>query len=234
MAKLVLSSRGSILFQSFLDKERLSVGREAHNQVVIDDPAVSKEHAVIIPIGNDHILEDLQSANGTFVNGTRVSRHILQHGDVIEFGAFYLRYLNPRASAERDLERTMLITGLQGRVEPARHESGRLPEEARVPSARLASIRFPKGRVRMIAGSRAGGTIELGRVVATFGRRGDQVAVITRRPHGYFIAHVEGRRHPRVNRQSIGKETRALHHGDVIEVADEKLEFLLAAADTHH
>jgi hypothetical protein len=232
MAKLVLSSGGSILFQCFLDKERLNVGSEAHNQVVIDDPAVSEEHAVIIPVGNDHILEDLQSANGTFVNGTRVSRHILQHGDVIELGAFYLRYLNPRASAERDLERTMLIAGLQGRVEPARHESGSLPEEARVPSARLVSIRFPKGSVRVIAGSRAGGTIELDRVVATFGRPGDQVAVITRRPHGYFITHVEGRRYPRVNRQSIDKEARALHHGDVIEVADEKLEFSLAAADT--
>ena len=228
MAKLVLSSGGSVLFQCFLDEERVSVGREASNQVVIDDPALSGEHAVIIPVGNDHILEDLQSVNGTFVNGVRVSRHILQHGDVIELGAFYLRYLNPRASAERDFERTMLIAGLQESAEAARNEAGPFPEEARVPAARLASVRFPKGRVRVIAGSRTGGTIELDRVVATFGRPGDQVAVITRRPHGFFITHVEGRRYPRVNRQSIGKEARALQHGDVIEVADEKLEFSLA------
>jgi pSer/pThr/pTyr-binding forkhead associated (FHA) protein len=227
MAKLVLSSGGSILYQCFLDKERLNIGRAADNQVVIDDPAVSEEHAAIIPVGNDHILEDLQSANGTVVNGTQVSRHILQHGDVIQFGAFYLRYLNPRASSDRDLERTVLIAGLQGRVEPVRHESAPRPEEARMPSARLANIRFPKGRVRVIAGSRAGGTIELDRVIATFGKPGDQLAVITRRPHGYFITHVEGRRYPRVNRESVGKEARALHHGDVIEVADEKLEFLL-------
>lgn len=227
MAKLVLSSGGSILYQCFLDKERLSIGREAHNQVVVDDPAVSGEHAVIIPVGNDHILEDRQSASGTFVNGARVSRHILQHGDVIQFGAFYLRYLNPRASAEMDLERTMLIAGLQGRVEAARHASGPLLEEARLRSARPASMRFPKGRVSVIAGSRAGSTIELDRVVATFGRTGDELAVIARRPHGYFIAHVEGRRYARVNGEPVGKGARLLRRGDVIEVADEKLEFLL-------
>jgi len=72
--------------------------------------------------------------------------------------------------------------------------------------------------------------------VATFGRPGNALAVVTRRPHGYFITHVEGRRYPRVNRRSIGKEARLLHHGDVIEVADEKLEFLLDSrevADGH-
>ena len=78
-----------------------------------------------------------------------------------------------------------------------------------------------------MAGSRAGSVIELDRVVATFGKSGNQLAVVTRRPHGYFITHVEGRRFPRVNRRSVGKEARMLHNGDVIEVADEKLEFLL-------
>jgi pSer/pThr/pTyr-binding forkhead associated (FHA) protein len=221
MAKLVLSSGGSILFQCFLDQERLNVGRAAHNQIVIDDAAVSEEHAVIVPVGNDHILEDLQTVNGTLVNGTRVARRILQHGDVMQFGAFYLRYLNPRASSERDLERTMLIAGLEGLVEDT-------PPEFFAPSARRARTHFPKGRVRVIAGSRTGSTLELDRVVATFGVPGDQLAVITRRPHGYFITHVEGRRYPRVNNETLGKEeARPLQGGDVIELADEKLEFLL-------
>jgi pSer/pThr/pTyr-binding forkhead associated (FHA) protein len=227
MAKLVLSSGGSILHQCFVDKKRLYVGRQPHNQVVIDDPAVSEKHAVIVPVGNDHILEDLQGGNGTLVNGSRVVRHILQHGDVMQFGAFYLRYMNPRVSANLDLERTMVITGLQGRVDAAQHEPDQPAEAVRVPSARLASIRFPKGRVRVIAGNRAGDTIALDRVVATFGRPGEALAVVTRRPHGYFITHVEGRRYPRVNSRSIRKEARLLHDGDVIEVADEKLELLL-------
>ena len=227
MSKLVLSRDGSILFQCFLEQERVKIGKEPYNQVVIDDPAVGAEHAVIIPIGNDHILEDLNSVNGTIVNGTRVQRHILQHGDVVEFGAFYLRYLNPRASAERDLERTMLIAGLQGRVDAAPDESGPPADEVRMPSARLSGIRFPDGSIRVIAGNRTGDTIRLDRVVATFGTPGGPLAVIARRPHGYFIAHVEGRRFPRVNGQSIGKEARLLRHGDVIEVADQKLDFVL-------
>ena len=227
MAKLVLSSGGAIVHQCFLDQERLNVGRQPDNQVVIDDPAVSERHAAIIPIGNDHILEDLQSVSGTFVNGTRVSRHILQHGDVIKLGAFYLRYLNPRASADRDLERTMLITGLQARLNAVRQGPGPASEEARVPSARHARVHFPKGRIRTMAGQRTGELIPLDRVVATFGTRGNQLAVITRRPHGYFITHVEGRRYPRVNGQPIGKDAHALRNGDVIDVADERLQFFL-------
>ena len=226
MAKLVLSSDGAILFQCFIDKERLSVGKASHNQVVINDPAVSEQHAVVIPVGNDHILQSLQSVNGTLVNGSRVVRHILQHGDVMQFGAFYLRYLNPKAE-DSDLDRTMLIAGLQRRVDTARLESGPPSKQVRVPTARPANIRFPKGRVRLLAGSRAGEVITLDQVVATFGRTGKELAVVTRRPHGYFITHVEGRHSARVNRQSIGKEARLLQHGDVIEVADEKMEFLL-------
>jgi pSer/pThr/pTyr-binding forkhead associated (FHA) protein len=227
MAKLVLSSGGSIVYQCFLDKERVNIGKAPHNQVVIDDPAVGEEHAVIIPVGNDHILQSLQSINGTLVNGSRVVRQILQHGDVMQFGVFYLRYLSPRVSADRDLDRTILITGLQRRVDSAQFGSSPPARVVKVPSPRLAGIRFPKGRVRVIAGSGAGDTITLDRVVATFGKPGKELAVVTRRPQGYFITHVEGRRHPRVNRRSIGKEARVLRHGDVIEVADEKLEFLL-------
>ena len=121
----------------------------------------------------------------------------------------------------------MLITGLERFAVAEPSQSGPPPGELRIPSARMAGIRFPTGRVRVIAGSRAGDTIELDRVVATFGAPGHQLAVITRRPHGYFITHVEGRHSPRVNRRSVGKQARALHHGDVIEVADQKLEFLL-------
>jgi FHA domain len=230
VAKLVLSSGGSVLYQCVLDKDRVGIGRDPHNQVVVDDAAVNGEHAAIFQVGNDHILEDLKSTKGTFVNGVRVLRHILQHGDVIEFGTLYLRYLNPRASAEIDLERTMLVAGLYASGDDAGHERGSVAGELRVPSARTGRVHFPKGQVRAVAGSLAGKVIELDRVVALFGKPGDQLAVVTRRPHGYFITHVEGRRFPRVNHQSLGKGSRMLNSGDVIEVADEKLEFFLDKA----
>jgi pSer/pThr/pTyr-binding forkhead associated (FHA) protein len=226
MAKLVLSKGGSVLYQCFLDKDRVSVGRDAHNQVVVDDPAVAGEHAEIVSIGNDHILE-VRTASGTFVNGRRVDRHILQHGDVVELGSFYLRYLNPRVASAIDLERTMLIDGLYGAADEAGKESRPPAGVARVPSARPGKIRFPKGRIKVLAGKRAGSIVELDRVVATLGKRGDRLAVLTRRPQGYFITHVEGRRYPRVNGQSVGKEARMLQNGDIIEFADEKMQFLM-------
>src|ERR1700682_6213363 len=227
MAKLALDKGGSILYQFFLDKDRVGVGRDVHNQVVVDDPAVAGEQAEIISIGNDHILEDMRTANGTFVNGRRVDRHILQHGDVVELGSFYLRYLNPRVASAIDLERTMLIDGLYGSADEAGKESGPPPAGTRVASARPGKIRFPKGRIKILAGKRAGSIVELDRVVATLGKRGDRLAALPRRPHGYFITHVEGRRYPRVNGQSVGKEARILQNGDIIEFADEKLQFVM-------
>ena len=220
MAKLVLSSGGSVVFQCFVDKDRLGVGRDPTNQIVINDPSVSRQHAAILPVGNDHILKDLASASGTFVNGTRMQQRILQHGDVVEFGAFNLRYLNPKA-ADIELDRTMLIEGIAGAQ--ARRPAG--GEALPVSRTRAKRLKVPNGRVHMISGPRAGMTIELDRVVATFGKPGRSSAVLVRRPQGYFLAHVEGRRAPRVNGQSVGKEVRPVGDGDVIEVADEKFKF---------
>ena len=173
MAKLVLSMQGAIVQQCFVDKDVVSIGREAGNALVIDDPEVDARHASVVPVGNDHILEDLQSVRGTLVNGTRVARHILQHGDVVQLGSFYLRYLNPRAAAELDLERTMLISGLPG----LRESPETSPAGPRMTSARRASVRFPNARVRATAGRRAGETIPLDRVIAIFGEPGEQVVV---------------------------------------------------------
>lgn len=225
MAKLVLSRAGSIVQQCFIDRGQVSVGRESHNDIVIDDPAVSREHAAIVPIGNDHILEDLKSANGTIVNGVRVSHRILQHGDVIELGAFHLRYQNPRSASEIDLERTMLITALPGTGGAAHDRTRPASEEPRLPTTHATRTRLPRARVRMLAGPRAGATIELDRIVATFGTPGKQLAVITRRPYGYFVTHVEGRRTGRLNGRPLGRVTRPLEWGDVLEVGGERLEF---------
>ena len=225
MAKLVLSSAGTIVHQCFLDQEQVGIGREASNAIIVDDPTVSREHAMIVQVGNDHVLTDLHSDHGTFVNGARVERHILQHGDIVELGAFNLRYLNPRASAESDMDRTMLITSL--RTSPDAQDDAPAPApDVHVPAGHSARTRFPKGRVRMQGGTRAGSVIELDRVVATFGKAGEQLAVVTRRPHGYFLTHVEGRRYPRVNRETIGSEARLLRSGDVIEVGDDRMAFM--------
>ncbi len=225
MAKLVLSTEGTVVFQCFLDNERVQIGRLPTSQVVIDDPQVGAAHAVIVPVGNDHILENMHNVTGTFVNGTRVERHILQHGDVVEFGTYNLRYLNPRASMETSLDRTMIITGLKPQTVLAPDDARPSPESLRVPTARPTRGHATHGRIVLRAGPRAGSTIELDRIVTLVGRPGTRLAVITRRPHGFFLTHVEGARTPKLNGRRIDRNARQLRDGDDIEVGGETMRF---------
>ena len=67
--------------------EEVMVGRDRTCQVVLSHPAVSRRHARITLSGNAYVLEDLKSANGTYVNNTRVERVKLKPGDIVRFGA---------------------------------------------------------------------------------------------------------------------------------------------------
>ena len=227
MAKLVLSKEGSVVDTRFLDKGRITIGRGAGNDVVIDDPAVRSLHAAIVAVTNDYILEDLAGEQGVEVNGVATQRRILQHGDVIGFGPYHVRYVDSKAASEIDLERTILISGVNP-LSGERPEGGQaVPDFLHVPKARATKVKFPSGRMRWLAGPHEGEVKALDRVIATVGIQDEQLAVVTRRPQGYFVTHVEGGEYPRVNGESIGADPRALRNGDVIEVASEKVSFEL-------
>lgn len=226
MAKLVLSLNGTVLDQRFIDQASISIGRGANNDIVINDPKLSREHARIVTVGEDQIVEDLASSNGTRVNGNPLLRQILQHRDVIELGNHRLLYLSSRVAADVELDRTLLIKAL-----PRHGAAAEGAPVAATPALRAARIKLPEGSVRVLASSGvrpAGEKIDLDRVVATFGTPGEQLVVITRRPPGFFLTHVEGPDYPRVNQQSIGTAPRALRDGDLIEGAGYRLEFRLA------
>ncbi|HVE51332.1 MAG TPA: FHA domain-containing protein [Casimicrobiaceae bacterium] len=227
MAKLVVTKAGSLVLQRFVERNRVTVGRERHNDIVIDDAAVSREHAAIVAIGNDHILEDLGSVNGTLVNGTPVPRRILQHGDIVSLGEFELRYLNTKVAADVELERTMYIPAI---LEPSAHDASSASSASELASRSTARSNFPRGSAWMMAGPRAGASLELDALVTLFGTPSSS-AVITRRPRGYYVTHVVGPDSPRVNDRPIGNEPLLLKHGDVVEVGEEKLEFTLDEAD---
>jgi len=229
VAKLVLSLNGIVINQFFVDKDLISIGRDPANDIVINDVLLSREHARIVSVGEDHILEDLKSSNGTLVNGNPLVRQILRHRDIIKLGEHHLCFLNTKQSAEVDLDRTMMIKALPRTSLPT--EEGAV---VAIPSARTARIALPEGRVKVVvAGSNrhvAGEEVNLERVVTTFGQPGRQLVVITRRPQGFFLTHVEGAKHPRVNGESIGTEARALQHGDEIDAAGCRLKFRLGPA----
>lgn len=111
MAKLILSMDNLVLKEIPLNKERTTLGRKASNDIQIDNLAISGEHAVIVTILNDSFLEDLNSTNGTFVNGQQIKKHFLQNNDVIELGKYRLKYVNeaPIQASQADFEKTMVL-----------------------------------------------------------------------------------------------------------------------------
>lgn len=227
MSKLVLSLNGTVLQQRFIDKECIGIGRDASNDIVIDDPLLSGKHVRIVSVGEDQIAEDMRSSNGTLVNGRPLVRKILQHRDVIELGAHHLCYLNSRVAGDIDFDRTMLITALPRYRAPV--EGAPI---AAASAVRPAKAWPPEASVKILAGAGQHGigeNVRLDRVVTTFGIPGDRLIVITRRPQGYFLTHVEGARFPRVNRQSTASAPRPLRDGDLIEAAGYQLEFRLVA-----
>lgn len=230
MAKLVLSMNGSVLGNYFLEKERFSFGRKPTCDIQINDQGVSKEHAVILTVGNDQILEDLGSTNGTLVNGEKVQRHILQNGDVIEVGRYKLRFVNAKALPDIDFDKTLMIPAFD-RTKLKQEGAVKDEEDTQsiataVANARNVKTIFPLGAVRGISGENTGQEIDLSRSITAFGKP-DNSAIITRRPAGYFITHVVGKKHPIVNGKAIGDDPFPLDNLDQIEVGADKLQFYL-------
>lgn len=231
-AKLILSLNNSVLGEFPLDKERIILGRKAENDIQVDNLAVSGQHAAIITILSDSFLEDLDSTNGTYVNGKLVKKHALKNGDVITIGKHELKYVNDEASDEDDeFEKTMIIRpGMAGHAAAAAKAEEQAPPAASASpgaAAPAGGASMPLGKIQVLSGPGAGKELELKKALITLGRPGIQVAVITRRPQGYFNTHVEGT-HPVVNGESIGPQARQLKDHDVVELAGVKMEFFVS------
>lgn len=233
MAKLILSMDNLVLKEIPLNKERTTIGRKAHNDIQIDNLAISGEHAVIVTILNDSFLEDLNSTNGTFVNGQQVKKHFLQNNDVIELGKYRLKYVNeaPIQAAQGDFEKTMVLRPDMMRKAAEQPQTAKPAESAAplmppvTPTPQAAPTAVPLGVIQVLNGSNAGKTLELIKSLTTLGKPGVQVAVIARRPHGYFLTHVEGAHFPSVNNVVIGTQAHELKDHDIIELAGVKMEF---------
>ena len=251
MAKLILSVDGTVLKEISLAKERTTLGRKPHNDIQVDNLAVSGEHAAIITILNDSFIEDLNSTNGTLVNGKPIKKHFLQNNDVIEIGKHKLKYFNdtPVQSAAADFERTMIIRKpsaaalmaappspppLPGGTPPPDTmtnlrpmAAGATPTEAPAapaPAPAVASV-VHEAAIQVLSGAAAGRSLDLVKNLTTVGKPGVQVAVITRRPNGFFITHVEGTSFPTINGATLGGQAQQLNDHDLIEIAGVKMEF---------
>jgi len=222
MPRLVLSLDGVVLREVNLTKDRTTIGRRSHNDLVIDNLAVSGEHAVMIMSGNEVYLEDLGSTNGTTVNGQPIKKHLLQHADMVEIGKYRIRFLvngGSEGGANVDIDTS----------QPLRREfygPGPPTIQIRPHGASLEDAQQQgTAMVKILSGANAGRELALVKALTTIGRPGHQVAVITRRPTGYFIAHVEGDLFPLVNGHNLGSAAHPLKDKDIIELAGVKMEF---------
>ena len=260
MAKLILSMDGLVLKELPLAKERTTIGRKPHNDIQIDNLAISGEHAVIVTILNDSFLEDLNSTNGTYVNGQPIKKHFLQNNDVVELGKYRLKYINetPVQAQSPDFEKTMVLrpdmmrkppaeaptappvvpvraptetqAGFRASVPAGTSMGGAIPPapvSAPAPAPAPAAAPSQIGAIQILNGANAGRELELTKTLTTLGKPGLQVAVITRRPQGYFITHVEGANFPVVNGSQLDAQAHPLNDHDVIEIAGVKMEFFL-------
>lgn len=237
MAKLVLSLNGAVQGEYELNQERLTIGRKPDNDIQIDNLAVSGKHCLIITILDDSFLEDLGSTNGTYVNGKLVKKHALKDGDVIAIGKHELKYVNENASADDDeFEKTMIIKPGSASAAVAAAQAAEKAGAAAAPAAAkagggpaAAASGMPLGRLTVLNGPIAGKELELTKALVTLGKPGTQVAVISRRPQGYFLTHIEsdgdGKRYPVVNGEAIGPKAYQLQNNDLIELAGIKMEF---------
>jgi len=259
MAKLILSMDNLVLKEIALTKERTTIGRKPHNDIQIDNLAVSGEHAVIVTILQDSFLEDLGSTNGTVVNGQPIKKHFLQNSDIIELGKYKLKYVNEAVTGQAkaaDFEKTMVL-----RPGPARSAA---PAPVAPPAAVVPPVAAPvaaaaaagaknfsdtvagqsatappvapfkaapapqkNAALQLLSGANAGKELDLTKPLTTLGKPGVQVAVITRRPQGFFITHVEGASFPVVNGKTLDAQAHSLNDHDVIELAGVKMEFFL-------
>jgi pSer/pThr/pTyr-binding forkhead associated (FHA) protein len=257
MAKLILSVDGQVLKEYTLSKERTLIGRKPHNDIQIDNLAVSGEHAAIITILNDSFIEDLGSTNGTMVNGKPIKKHFLQNNDVVEIGKHKLKYFNdaPQAATAADFEKTMIIRNpakaaptpvasdkslgdTHTNLKPIDTQTQKpnvsppppMPTAERSAPPAVSPALGPGGPLReaaiqVLSGAAAGRTLDLTKNLTTIGKPGLQVAVITKRPNGYFITHVEGATYPTLNGASLGGQAHQLGDHDLIEIAGVKMEF---------
>jgi hypothetical protein len=219
MPKMIVSIDGVVIKEVQLSKDRTTLGRRPYNDIVIDNLAVSGEHAVLLMNGNEVYLEDLNSTNGTYVNGKAVKKQLLQNADTVEIGKYKIKYVNEAPGA--NFEKTMIIK--QG---SAGMPAAPLQPPAAAPARPPEPVAAQHAAIKVLSGAAAGREVALVKVVTTIGKPGVAVAAITKRPHGFVVAHVEGTTRPSVNGTVIGAEPVALRHGDLLELAGTQMQFV--------
>lgn len=217
MAKIFVTLDDNLIKVVPLLKERMTLGRRPYNDIVVDNLAVSGEHAALQAIGNAYYIEDLNSTNGTFINGKKIKRQILHAGDSIEIGKYTIKYANdvvdPKTAASANGK-----DGDDTQDDLPSTEKLNLFEQTRFAEIYVA--------IKILSGTSTGKEMPLVKVVTTIGKPGEAVIAITKRPKSYVVAHVEGASRPTLNGVAFGIDAVPLKNGDLFELAGTAMQFI--------
>ena len=203
MARLIITHQGAVIKEYELTKEKITVGRKPSNDIVLDDPTVSGVHAAFLHMQYTYV-EDMNSTNGIKLNGKKVNKRQLNHGDLIQIGQHEFKFIDDTV---QDFESTVIIAP---------------PVQASTVKKKLV-----KASVVVTQGSKAGESILLNKPYTKLGSA-SQVAVIARRGESYYLMPMTGGAQgesPKLNGKKIGAESMLLSSGDIIEVATTQLKF---------
>jgi pSer/pThr/pTyr-binding forkhead associated (FHA) protein len=219
MAKLYLSLDGRPVKEFRITRSRTTIGRRPNNDIQIDNLAVSGQHAVIEVVGQIYFVEDLESTNGTLLNGDKVQRQPLKSGDELTIGKYVITFWRDPvvAAKQAEFEKTMVMQAPAGLEPPI--------ARPRAKPAAQASQAEQTPIIRVLTGTNAGREIQLSKNVTSLGKAGLQVVAFTKRGNDFFISHIEGELHPLVNSRPIGDKPQLLVEEDLIEVMGVRMAF---------
>lgn len=201
LPKIILSLDGAVIKEFELVKERTMIGRRPYNDIVIDNLAISGEHALLLLQNGIVTLEDQKSTNGTHVNGKAVKSQELQNGDIVSINKYRLQLINEVEAAGANTNTSSVV------ARP-------LPKPA-LPAS-----------IKVLSGVAAGREMPLVKVVTTVGKPGVAVASITHRGHNFILVHVEGDGTTLLNGQVVATESSPLQNGDLLELAGTRMRFI--------
>jgi pSer/pThr/pTyr-binding forkhead associated (FHA) protein len=221
MPKISVMLDEVVINEISLTKERTTIGRRPYNDVVMDNPTVSGEHAILIKTGDQVVIEDLHSTNGTYIGGKAVKQQVLRDGDLMELGKYKIKY--DAEVSNGDYEKTMLFKPRSSAAPMAASAPATAPTPSPMPAEPAPELH---GAIKVLTGPAAGREMVLTKVVTTVGKPGVSVAAITKRRSSFLVHHVEGTDRLTLNGIAVGEEPAVLKHGDRIMLAGTEMQFL--------
>ncbi|MEK8034080.1 FHA domain-containing protein [Ideonella sp. DXS29W] len=209
MSKLVITHGPHVISVVTISRERTTIGRRAYNDLVLDAPTVSGEHAVLLAFDDDVFIEDLGSTNGTYVNNRAVRRILLHSEDRVAIGSFALTFKTQPGMAHPSAETPLSDAVRYGCIAEQVH--------ARIPAS-----------IKVLDGALTGNQVFLTKVVTPIAGSGRNVVSIIRQPAGYFLARVD-REHPlKINDEQVPFDPAELRNGDIIYADGVRMQFVHA------